>query len=298
MIPRELLKRVRRIELATRRRVTSRFSGGYLSIFRGQGMEFEDVRAYQPGDDVRTIDWNVTARTGHPHVKRFVVEREMTVLPVVDVSASLGFGTQNSSKLAVATELSALLAFLAVGNHDRVGLVLAADKVAGFVPPGKGRRHLYRVIRELLQATAPEGAGTDLAGALDFARRVVPRHSTLFVVSDFLLPPGGETAFAQALGRAARHHDTIAVSVEDPVEAALPDVGLIDVVDPETGMRTVIDAGDPAVRAAYSAEREERLKTVRRAFTRFGVDYVPLSTATSYMEEVLRFFHTRTRRLR
>jgi uncharacterized protein (DUF58 family) len=185
-----------------------------------------------------------------------------------------------------------------VGNHDRVGLVLAADKVAGFVPPGKGRRHLYRVIRELLQASAPEGAGTDLAGALDFARRVVPRHSTVFLVSDFLLPPGTETDFSQALGRAARHHDTIAVSVEDPVEAALPDVGLIDVVDPESGALTVIDASDPIVRAAYAQVRDERLRSVRRTFTRHGVDHVPLSTATSYMDEVLRFFHKRTRRLR
>jgi uncharacterized protein (DUF58 family) len=296
MIPKELLKRVRRIEIANRRKVTSRFSGGYLSTFRGQGMEFDEVREYRPGDEIRAIDWNVTARTGQPHVKRFVVEREMTILLVVDASASLAFGSAPRTKEAIATELSTLLAALAVRNSDRVGLVLATDRVERYVPPGKGSRHLYRVIRELV-SHPPEGTGTDLAAALDFARRVAPRHSTIFVVSDFVLPedaPGLERAVA----RLALRHDLIAISVADPREEAIPAVGLLTAQDPETGRTVVVDTGDPAFTEAYRAQAAARREAVLRLFKRHGIDHVPLSTAVSYVEPLMRFFRTRARRLR
>ncbi|MDH4230005.1 MAG: DUF58 domain-containing protein [Nitrospirota bacterium] len=299
IIPRELLRRVRRIEIAARRRVTSRLAGGYRSAFRGQGMEFEDVRPYQAGDDVRAIDWNVTARTGQAHVKRFVVERETAVVAVVDISASVGFGSGPRSKQEVAAELCALMAFVAVGNQDRVGLVLAADTVRAVVPPGKGRRHLYRVIRELLRTPPPTpGTATGLAGALETAVRVVPRHSVLLLVSDFQLDAAARAAFDQALGRAARRHDVIAVCVTDPAESELPPVGLVSVADPESGAVALVDTASPRVRQTYAAEYAARQREVRRLFTRHRVDRVDLSTTAPYVEDLLRFFHTRARRLR
>lgn len=296
MIPRELLRQVRRIEIAARRKVTTRFAGGWLSTFRGQGMEFEEVREYREGDDVRAIDWNVTARTGHPYVKRFVVEREMTVLLLVDASRSLAFGSRSRTKAGVVSELCSLLAFLAVGNHDRVGLVLATDRVECFVPPGKGKRHLYRVIRELLNHE-PEGRGTDLAAALTFASRMAPRHSTLFVVSDFFAPRGG-AELERAVANAALRHDTIAISVSDPAEEELPPVGLLEVEDPETGAAVLVDTLDPSVRRAYAERAAAGRTALLRLFSRHGIDHVPLSTAVSYMDALLRFFHQRARRLR
>jgi uncharacterized protein (DUF58 family) len=296
VIPKELLRQVRRIEIATRRKVSSRFAGGYLSTFRGQGMEFDEVREYRAGDDIRAIDWNVTARTGAPYVKRFVVEREMTVLLVVDASASLAFGSGARTKGQVAGELCSLLAALAVRSGDRVGLVRASDRVERYLPPGKGPKHLYRVIRELLAPPRP-GSGTDLVAAVDFARRVAPRHSTVFVVSDFLLPPGAP-GLERALARAALRHDVIALPVGDPREDDLPAVGLLTAEDPETGRTVVVDTADPAFRAAHRerarAEREALLALLRR----HGIDHVPLSTGASYVEPLLRFFRTRARRLR
>jgi len=296
VIPKELLKQVRRIEIATRRKVTTRFAGGYLSTFRGQGMEFDEVREYRPGDEIRAIDWNVTARTGQTHVKRFVVEREMSVLLVVDASASLGFGSGERTKGEVATELATLLAALAVRSQDRVGLVLATDRVERYVPPGKGPRHLYRVIRELVTHRRA-GTGTDLGAALDFARRVAPRHSTVFLVSDFVLPEDTH-ALERSLAHAALRHDLIAISVDDPREADLPAVGLLAVEDPESGRTTVVDTGDPAFRAAHRERVAERRAALLRLFARHGVDHVPLSTAASTVDPMLRFFQGRARRLR
>jgi len=295
VIPRELLKRIRRIEIATRRKVTSRFAGGYLSTFRGQGMEFDDVRQYQPGDDIRHIDWNVTARAGEAYVKRFVVEREMTVVLVVDVSGSLAFGSGAQGKGELVNELCTLLAFLAIGNGDRVGLVLASDRVEVYIPPAKGKNHLYRVIRALL-THEPEHTGTDLGAALAFVLKVIPRHATVFLASDFLLGVGD--GFARALGRLARRHDAIAVSITDPAEMELPAAGLVTVRDPEGAGVTVVDIADPKVRAEAAARTARDREAVRRLFTRHGVDHMPLSTAVSYMEPVLRFFRTRARRLR
>ncbi|MFQ5509634.1 MAG: DUF58 domain-containing protein [Leptospirillia bacterium] len=296
MIPGDLLKRVRQIELATRRKVTSRFSGGYLSTFRGQGMEFDEVREYQPGDDVRAIDWNVTARTGHPYIKRFVTEREMAVVLVVDVSASLDFGSGERTKRALTTELCTLLAFLALGNQDRVGLVLASDRVERYIQPGKGRKHLYRVIRELFYHE-PEGRGTDLAAAVEFGARIAPRHSTLFVVSDFLLP-GGARSLESAVSKAALRHDAIAVSIGDPREDALPPVGLLEAEDPETGETVVVDTLDRRFREQFESSAREAREAYERMFARYGVDHVPIRTGVSYMEPLMRFFRARARRLR
>ncbi|MBI5136833.1 MAG: DUF58 domain-containing protein [Nitrospirae bacterium] len=294
MIPRELLKRVRRVEIAAKRKVTSRFAGGYLSTFRGQGMEFDEVREYAPGDDVRTIDWNVTARAGHPFVKRFVVEREMTVVLAVDLSGSLAFGSGDRAKGELVAELATVLAFLAIRNHDRVGLLLFTDRVERFIPPGKGRKHLYRVIREL-STCEPQGRGTDLGAALDFATRMVARHGTVFVVSDFLVDAAG---LAGPLARLALRHDAIAVTVSDPREVELPAVGLLAVRDPETGAGAVVDTLDPAVRAAFAERAAGQRQEIERLLVRHGVDRVPLSTAVDYMAPLMKFFHMRARRLR
>jgi len=294
VIPRELLKRVRQIEIATRRKVTSQFSGGYLSTFRGQGMEFDEVRAYAPGDDIRNIDWNVTARAGEPFIKRFIVEREMCVLLVVDVSASLAFGTGDTDKAALATELGTLLAFLAIGNGDRVGLLLASDQIERFIPPGKGKKHLYRIIRELF-THEPESNGTDLAQALDFAGRMVPRHSTVFMVSDFLMPTAG---LKKALARLSLRHDAIALSVSDPRESIMPSLGLVRVRDPETGESVVVDSADPQFRADFAAAERARRDAMWALLGRYGIDRVPLSTGVSYMKPLMKFFQARARRLR
>jgi uncharacterized protein (DUF58 family) len=294
MIPRELLKRVRQIEIAARRKVTTQFAGGYLSTFRGQGMEFDEVREYAPGDDIRNIDWNVTARAGHPFIKRFIVEREMCVLLVVDISGSLGFGSGEVSKSKLVTELATLLAFLAIGNGDRVGLLLASDRVEHFIPPGNGKKHLYRVIREMFTHQR-QSTGTDLGAALDFACRMVPRHSTVFVVSDFLMPAEG---LEKPVARLSKRHDAIAVSISDPREMEIPSMGLLRVTDPETGESVTVDSSDPVFQRDFSAAERQRRDAVWRLLTRHGIDRVPLSTAVSYMTPLMKFFHTRARRLR
>ncbi len=295
MIPRELLKRVRQIEIAARRKVTSRFAGGYLSTFRGQGMEFDEVREYAPGDDIRNIDWNVTARTGHPFIKRFIVEREMTVLLVVDVSGSLLFGSGAKRKEQIVTELCTLIAFLAVGNGDRVGLVLVSDRVEQYIPPGKGKKHLYQITRALF-THEPQSRGTDLAAGLQFLGRVAPRHSTVFVVSDFLLEVTDE--LEKALARTALRHDAIAVSVADPREADIPPVGLLTLCDPEDGRTVLVDSLDPAVRRDFKQRVSQQREAVTRLLNRYGIDRVPLSTAVSYMAPLMKFFRARSRRLR
>ena len=231
MIPREILKKVRHIEIATKGLVNEVFSGEYHSVFKGRGMTFAEVREYQYGDDIRSIDWNVTARAGTPFVKIYEEERELTVVLVVDVSASGNFGTQERMKGEVAVELSAVLAFSAIKNHDKIGLILFSDRIEKFVPPRKGRRHVLRVLRELL-FHKPEGRGTDIGGALEYLSRVVPRRSVVFLVSDFL-----GTGFSRPLSVAGRRHDLIAVRMRDPRESEIPPVGLVEMEDPETGER-------------------------------------------------------------
>lgn len=291
MTPREVLRRVRRIEIRTRRLVEESLAGSYHSVYKGRGMEFAEVREYEPGDDIRSIDWNVTARMGHPFVKKHTEERELTVVLVVDGSGSQRFGTAPSTKLQLAAEVSALLAFSAIRNNDRVGLLLFTDRIERFVPPRKGREHGLRVLREVL-AFEPEGHGTDLGHALVVLQRVVPKRAVVFIVSDFV--DGG---FERPLRVATRKHDVVALSVTDPRESELPPVGLVAAVDPETGERVLVDAGSRYVRAAYRERALRERAAVRATLDRTGVDVLPLSTAEPYDRTLVRFFRERARRV-
>ena len=290
MIPREVLKKVRRIQIRTSHVVNDVLAGQYKSVFKGHGMEFEEVREYQPGDEVRSIDWNVTARTGRPHVKKFVEERELTVMLLVDVSASSRFGTCGQFKSELAAELCAVLAFSAIHANDKVGLLMFSDRIEKFVPPRKGRRHVLRVIREMLYCE-PLGRGTDIVKALDYLNHVTRRHSVSFLVSDFIAPD-----FKRSLRVASKRHDIIAVVVEDRREVALPSVGMLELEDAETGERVLLDTGDARVREEYAAvvhdARQERDRTFRRA----GVDSISLRTGEPYVKALLRFFRMRERR--
>ncbi len=293
MIPRDVIRKIRHIEIRTRHRVNDVFAGQYHSVFKGRGMEFQEVREYVPGDDIRTIDWNVTARTGHPFVKKFTEERELTVMVLADVSASHRFGSAGQLKKDLVAELAAVLAFSAIRNNDRVGLVLFAEDVECFVPPGKGPSHVLRVIRDALYHE-PHGRGTRVTPALDFLNRVTTRRTVTFLVSDFLF----EEDYARALAVSARRHDLVAVAVGDRREQAWPAVGLVSWEDTETGRRFLVDTSDAATRRRFTAEqsrrRSERLDTLRRA----GVDQVEVTTGEPYERALLRFFRERGRRLR
>ena len=292
----DVLRQVRRIELRTRGLVSSRFSGEYHSVFKGQGIEFVEVREYLPGDDVRAIDWNVSARTGGVFVKKYVEERELTVLLAVDLSGSQRFGTRGRFKSEMVAEVAATLAMSAIRNNDRVGLLVFTDRVEAFVPPRKGRRHVLRILRDLL-AFRPVGTGTDLAGSLRYALRLLRSRSIVFLVSDFQGAAGAED-FERALTVAAHRHDVVPVTLTDPAELELPDAGLIQVVDPETGRAVVVDSGSGAVRERYAeAVREERA-ALRRAFRRLGLDEIELRTDRPPSNAVLSFFRRRERRLR
>ncbi|MBN1919279.1 MAG: DUF58 domain-containing protein [Verrucomicrobia bacterium] len=291
MIPAEVLKKVRQIQIRTRRTVNDVLAGQYSSVFKGRGMEFDEVRAYQVGDDVRTIDWNVTARTGHPYVKRFVEERELTVILVVDVSASGAFGSTERLKSELAAELCALLAFSAIRNNDKVGLILFTDQVELFVPPKKGKRHVLRVIRELLYFE-PARRGTDISMALDYLNRVARRHSVVFLVSDFIA--GG---YARHLTLANRRHDLVAVAVTDPRELTLPRIGLVELEDAETGEVTVIDTWSRRAVRRYAAAAHAQAEARRRLFARLGIDSIEINTGKPYVPELLKFFRMRERRL-
>jgi uncharacterized protein (DUF58 family) len=259
-------------------------------MFRGRGMEFAEVREYCPGDDVRTIDWNVSARMGRPFVKKFTEERELTVVLAVDASGSGGFGTDDSTKMAMSAEIAALLAFSAIRNHDRVGLLLFTDRVERFLPPRKGREHALRVLREVL-AAEPAGRGTRIGQALEFLQYVVRKRAVVFLISDF--QDGG---YERTLRVVARKHDLISVSVSDPREEALPDVGLVSVVDPETGAVGVLDAGSSAVRRAYEEFARRFRADLQETMKRAGVDLLELSTGEPYELPMVRFFRERARR--
>lgn len=291
-VPPEVLRQVKLLELRTRGLVNSLFTGEYRSVFKGQGMEFAEVREYQPGDEVRSIDWNVTARMGRPYVKRYVEERELTVMLVVDLSGSERFGTVRRFKSEVATELAAVLAMSAVRNNDRVGLLLFTDRIEHIVRPRKGRRHALRIIRDLL-AFEPEGRGTDMAAALEYLVRMLSHHAIVFVVSDFIAPD-----IERPLKLLAQRHDVVAVTVEDPSERELPDVGLARLVDPETGETVSIDTSATEVRVAYhgavAAERGARRTLLRR----LAIDEVPVATPQDVIGPLLRFFRARETRAR
>ncbi len=299
MLPAELIRTVRRLEITTRRAVNDRLAGQYHSVFKGRGMAFDEVRLYQPGDDVRAIDWNVSARMHDVYVKVFTEERELTVMLLVDASASVGFGTRKKSKAEVAAELAALLAFSAVSNNDRVGLVLFTDQVEVFVPPKRGRKHVMRIVSQIL-AHRPRSRRTDIGAALTFLRRALHRRAIAFVVSDFLQPPGGiggAPGYGTPLLLAARRHDVVPIAVSDPMEDQLPRAGLVLVQDPESGEVAYVDTGSSAVRAAYAAAfRNLRLER-ERLFGRLGLDHVELSDEGDYVKPLVGFFRTRARRL-
>jgi uncharacterized protein (DUF58 family) len=285
----EVLRQVRLLEIHTRRLVTDVFAGEYSSVFKGRGMEFADVREYQAGDDIRLIDWNVTARMGFPYVKQFVEERELTVMFLVDHSASELFGTRVRTKSELAAEVCAVLAMTAVKNHDRVGTVLFSDRVERYVPPKKGKTHVLRVIRELL-SFEPRGTGTNLAAALEFTNRVLTRRAVVFLVSDFLA-----TDYERVLKATARRHDTIALQLVDPRERELPNVGLVAVRDPESSRWRYLDTGSRRVRDAFQRRGQEFDATLTRALRRRGVDVVRLETGRPYVEPLLAFFQMRER---
>jgi uncharacterized protein (DUF58 family) len=292
MIPSEILRKVRQIEIRARGTVNSVLSGAYSSSFRGRGMEFSEVREYVPGDEIRTIDWNVTARQGHPFVKKFTEERELTVLLVVDASASGDFGSRSEMKGEIMATLSALLAFSAIQNNDRVGLLIFTSGVERFIPPQKGRKHVLRVIRELLYHK-PQAPGTDIAGALAHANRLLNQRAVVFVVSDFLAPD-----FEKPLRLLQRRHDAVAVRVSDPRERELPDAGFLEFEDPETGVVSLVDTGSRKLRQAFAARRraeDERLQTL---FRRTGTDAIDILAGRDYDETIqplIQYFRKRSK---
>jgi uncharacterized protein (DUF58 family) len=325
-VPREVLRQVRLIELRTRGSVNSLFSGEYHSAFKGQGMEFSEVREYEPGDDVRNIDWNVTARMGHPYIKKHIEERELTVMLLVDLSGSEQFGTRGRLKAELAAELAAVLALSAIRNNDRVGLLIFTDRVEHVVPPKKGRRHVLRLIRDLL-AFRPRGRGTDIATALDYAGRMLRHRAILFLLSDFQLrwhdagegmddvaphtaglrPDGAAGAgqgsgadfasFHRTLKLVSNRHDVVAVRMVDAAEEALPDAGLLVLRDPETGEEVVLDTRRVDLRRRYDARAEAEERILRTAFRRLAVDEIEVRTDASYVRPLLAFFRARERKL-
>jgi len=288
----QLQKKVRKIEIISNRLVNERVAGDYHSVFKGQGIEFEEVRPYVFGDDVRSIDWNVTARAGSPHIKRFREEREMTVFFIVDLSGSSQFGTVTEFKSELMAEISAVLALAAIANNDCVGLMLLTDRVEKVIPPRKGRRHVLRMIRDVL-AYRPEGSGTDLSLGLDHLRHVLHRKAVVFLISDFQ-----DEHYEQALATVARRHDTIAIAVEDPMEMELPAAGLIRMVDSESGVRGMVDTSSRQVRDVFDRQIREIRESRAQVCRRHDIDLIELSTRHDYDTELVRFFRKRARRLK
>jgi len=292
MLPRELVAKIRRIEIRTKRLVNDVFGGEYHSVFKGQGMEFEEVREYFPGDDIRLIDWNVTARAGAPFIKKFKEERELTVVILYDASSSGRFGTRERMKGEMAAELCALLAFSAIKNNDKVGMIIFTNRIEKFIPPKKGRAHVLRLIREILHFQ-PEGKSTDIAGALNFFLGVVRRKAVAFLVTDFL---AGD--YQRELAIANRKHDLIAIKITDPRESELVDVGLLELEDAETGEIVVIDTASLKVRHGYAEQAKRREATLARAFGSINLDTVAVQTGASYVDPLMKFFRQREKRIR
>lgn len=290
MIPKEILKKVRRIEFHTSRLVNDILAGQYQSTFKGSGIEFDEVREYQVGDDIRSIDWNVTARTGHPHIKRFVEEREMTVVLMVDASSSGYFGSTSKLKNEIAAELCAVLSFSAIKNNDKVGLIIFTDRIEKFVPPKKGKKHVLRVIRELL-CFKPQRNSTDIELGLAYLNRVITRRAVVFVVSDFL--SGG---FEQSLRIANKKHDVIGLNIVDPRELSLPALGFVELMDAETGESIIVDTYDQSIRDDFSLLSSEQIRKRQDLFKSIGVDLIEIRTDRSYIDPVLRFFKMREKR--
>ena len=287
----EILKKIRTLEIRTRGLVETAFAGDYHSVFKGRGMNFEDVREYQPGDEIRTIDWNVTARLGTAFVKKFTEERELTVMLVVDVSASGNFGSSAQSKRELAAEVACLLAFSAIRNNDKVGLILFSDRVELFIPPKKGRSHTLRLIREIL-FFAPQGGGTDPALALDYLNNVVTRRAVVFFISDFQTPD-----FSHALAVSGRRHDFIAIHIEDEREERLPNIGIITLEDAETGEQIEINTADRTTRQRFADLAEARKAELAWTLRRNNIDAIALRTGEDYLPALRAFFKQRERRL-
>jgi uncharacterized protein (DUF58 family) len=292
MLPLEVLRQIRRLQLKARRAVEDLLGGEYHSVFKGTGIAFEEVREYQPGDDIRAIDWNVTARIGHPFVKRFIEERELTVLLAVDCSGSQQFGTRIQQKREVAAELAAVLAFSAISNNDRVGLLQFTDRVERFVPPRKGVRHVLRLIRDVL-FFQPQHRGTSLKEGLDYLNRVLHRRTIVFLFSDFL-----DRGYESAFKRTGRRHDLIAVRVTDAREEELPPIGLVQLEDAESGEHVLLDTSSRRVREAYRRQGEERRESLRQLTNTAGVDLIEVSTDGTHLDALIRFFQMRERRTR
>jgi uncharacterized protein (DUF58 family) len=295
MLPKEILRKIRRIEIQTRNLVDDVFSGEYHSVFKGRGMEFSEVREYTRGDSVRTIDWNVTARMGRPFVKKFVEERELTVILMVDASASGEFGTCRKTKREIAAEICALLAFSAIKNNDRVGLVIFTNQVEKFVPPKKGIKHVLRVIRELLYFR-PQGRGTDIAAALEYLNRLTRRKAVVFLISDFLT-----SGYERALRVINKRHDLVAITITDPRELSLPKVGHVQLQDAETGELIILDTSERPFRQSF-AEANARVTEERtKQFTTMNVDSVNITldmTEEPYLAPLIQFFQMRARKFR
>lgn len=294
MLTTELMNKIRGIELRTRRMVNDSFAGDYHSVFKGRGMEFDEVCLYQPGDEIRTIDWNVTARTGSAYVKRYVEERELTVMLVVDMSASEDFGSVNHFKREVAAEITAVLSFAATTNNDKVGLLIFSDQIELFIPPRKGRKHVLRVIRELL-AFEPQGKGTDIKLALDTVNEILKRKSILFLVSDFLADP---ESYRKELSMTNKRHDVIAVDLSDPLESNIGKVGLMAMEDPETGQVAWVDTNDLNWQRAFHKRLAEQEMRKKRSFIQSGVDHIDIHTNEDYTVPLTAFFHQRAQRIR
>jgi uncharacterized protein (DUF58 family) len=293
VLTKELLRKIRKIEIVTERLVRDRMAGQYHSVFKGSGIAFSEVREYMPGDDIRLIDWNVSARMNEPYVKLFIEEREMTVLLLVDMSASGRFGSRDQEKRELAAELAAILAFSAIRNNDRVGLIIFTDEVERFVPAKKGKKHVLRVISEILSYT-PRSPRTNLGVGLDFLGRIARRRAVAFLVSDFLAPLA---QYERSMRIAGRRHDLIPVTVTDPLEEALPPVGLLELEDPETGEMVVFDSSGPEGRA-LAGESKARREALQALFRRLDLDAITVRTDRPYLPGLTAFFEARARRLR
>ncbi|MBW1636707.1 MAG: DUF58 domain-containing protein [Deltaproteobacteria bacterium] len=294
-ITKEILKKVRQVEVRTNRLVNDSLAGNYQSVFKGSGMDFDEVREYVPGDDIRSIDWNVTARTGIPHIKKFTEERELTIMLLIDISGSGDFGSSESSKREMMAELGSVLAFSAVKNNDKVGLVLFTDFVELYIPPQKGKKHILRIIREIL-FFQPRGKETDLKLPLDFVNRVIKRKCVTFLISDFCLPGDFEKALGDLqpkLQISNRRHDLITVIVSDPREFHLPDVGWLNLEDAETGEQVALNTSDAAIRHQYSELAAKRHKSLHKTIRSAGIDILDLSTDAPYIPPLLNFFGSR-----
>lgn len=290
MIPKDILKKIQQIEIHTRRLVNEAFIGEYHSVFKGRGMEFDAVREYQPGDEIRTIDWNVTARMGRPFIKRYVEERELTVMLLVDVSASGNFGSVKQLKNEIAIEVCALLAFSAIKNNDKVGMIMFTDRIEKFIPPKKGTKHVLRVIRELL-CTEPAGKGTNISVALEYMDKISTRRAICFVVSDFIA-----NDYAHALRIANKRHDVIAIPIIDPREQELPNVGFIELRDAESDEILLVDTANPLARKEFGALHARQKQERSRLFRSMGVDEIIIGTNRHYVEPIVRFFRLREKR--